>query len=107
MSHQITRQSISEFIAELKKPSHFCEFVGALKDFLRDLLLVGVADDRIRRRLLAERTLKFTTVKDIAIAMESTAKNVADISTTLSSYSLAQTNTTIYHVEHPNHSDRK
>jgi len=46
---------------------------------LRDLIVVGMEQDRIRRRLLAERTLTFSSAKDIAIAMECADKNAADI----------------------------
>ena len=46
---------------------------------LRDLLVVGVDDDRIRRRLLSERRLKFPEAREIALAMESADRNVKDI----------------------------
>ena len=40
---------------------------------------MGVEQDRIRQRLLAERTLTFSSGKDIAITMECADKNAADI----------------------------
>ena len=45
---------------------------------LRDLLVVGVADN-IQNRLLARNNLDFENARLIASAMESAAKNVSDI----------------------------
>ena len=50
MYRQEPNQSISDFIARLKKLSQYCEFGDTIEDMLRDLTVVGVADDRIRRR---------------------------------------------------------
>ena len=41
---------------------------------LIDLLVVGVVDDRIRRRLLAEKMLNFDQARQIVLSMESAEK---------------------------------
>jgi len=79
MSRQKPGQSISDFIAHLKKITKHCEFGDALEDMLRDLIVVGITDERTRRRLLSERKLTFANARDIALAMESASKNASDI----------------------------
>jgi len=48
---------------------------------LRDRLVVGIKDDRIQRRLLAEPELNFTKTLEIATGMETAAKNAKEIQT--------------------------
>ena len=79
MYRQEPNQSISDFIARLKKLSQYCEFGDTIEDMLRDITVVGVADDRIRRRLLSEKKLKFQQAREIAFVMESADRNVSDI----------------------------
>ncbi|XP_068742324.1 zinc finger MYM-type protein 1-like [Montipora capricornis] len=46
---------------------------------LRDRLVCGISDDRIQRRLLAERELTFEKAVEIATATEMASKNLIDI----------------------------
>jgi len=50
-----------------------------LTDILRDQLVCGVEDSRIRRRPLAEPKLTFDKAFEIAMASESTEKNMKDL----------------------------
>ena len=52
-------ESISAFVAELRKLSEHCNFQDMLNDMLRDRLVCGVNDSRLQRRLLAETDLTF------------------------------------------------
>lgn len=72
-------ESISTYIAELRRVAIECKFDTILDEMLRDRIVCGVADDRIQRRLLAEPTLTFEKAKDIALAMELADKNTADL----------------------------
>ena len=59
-----------------------CRFGTFLDEMLRDKLVVGVNDDNIQRRLLAEwDTITFNEVLNIAVNMESTSKHSQDIQT--------------------------
>ena len=46
---------------------------------LLDRRVCGIADDRIQRRLFAEKNLTFTRAYGIAEAMETASKNTTDI----------------------------
>ncbi|XP_030836069.1 uncharacterized protein K02A2.6-like [Strongylocentrotus purpuratus] len=72
-------ESISTYIAELRRVAIECKFDTILDEMLRDRIVCGVADDRIQRRLLAEPTLTFEKAKDIALAMELADKITADL----------------------------
>ena len=55
-------QSITDYVATLRKLAESCEFGDTLKDMLQDMLrdrlVIEVNDERIHRRLLSETTLK-------------------------------------------------
>nr|XP_054759433.1 uncharacterized protein LOC129265467 [Lytechinus pictus] len=72
-------ESLSTYIAELRRLANECKFGTILEEMLRDRIVCGVADDRIQRRLLAEPTLTFEKAKDIALAMELADKNTVDL----------------------------
>ena len=73
-------ESIPNYIAELRKLTEECNFCeNCLPDLLRDRLVVGINDETIQKRLLSESTLNFQKAKDIAVGMDSTAKNARDI----------------------------
>ena len=50
---------------------------------LRDRLVVGINDENIQKRLLSEKDLQFEKARDMAIGMESAAKNARDIAKTI------------------------
>ena len=59
----------------LEQLTEFCEFGDTLDKMLRDRLVCGINDDRIQQRLLAEPILDFAKALQIALAMESAAKD--------------------------------
>ena len=52
-------ESVSEFVAQLRKLSEYCEFGDTLQDMLRDRLVCRCKDQRLQCKLLAELELTF------------------------------------------------
>ena len=72
-------ESLSTYVAELRKLSNDCDYGESLNEMLRDRLVCGVKDNRIQRRLLAEPELTFTRAMTIAQAMEAAEKNAKEL----------------------------
>nr|XP_021327326.1 uncharacterized protein LOC110438662 [Danio rerio]XP_021332015.1 uncharacterized protein LOC110438662 [Danio rerio] len=72
-------ETVADFVAELKKLAQHCEYGSTLPQMLRDILVCGVNDDRMQRRLLSEVELTFEKALTICQAMESANKNVRDL----------------------------
>ena len=51
------RESVAQYLSELRALSEFCEFGPSLNDMLRDRLVCGVGDQAIQKKLLAEDNL--------------------------------------------------
>nr|XP_061834657.1 uncharacterized protein K02A2.6-like [Nerophis lumbriciformis] len=77
-------QSVSSFVAELRRLTEHCKFGTALDDMLRDRLVCGINEDRIQRRLLSEDDEKLTLARtiDLATSMETASKDLADLQLT-------------------------
>ena len=63
--NQLEGESISSYIAELKKLSEHCEFGTSLNDSLRDRLVCGMSNELIQKRLLSEVDLSFAKATEI------------------------------------------
>ena len=61
---------MAAYIAALKELSEFCEYGESLPDMLRDRLVVGINDEHIQHRLLAEPKLTFAKAEKIALTIE-------------------------------------
>ena len=61
-------QSMAMFVAELRHLIEHCEFGDSMDDMLRDRLVCGINDNRIQLRLLAETSLTFKKVLELATA---------------------------------------
>ena len=72
-------ENVAGFVAGLRRLSEHCQFGTTLEDMLRDRLVCGISDDRIQRRLLAERELSFEKAVEIATATEMASKNLIDL----------------------------
>ena len=72
-------ESVSTYVAELRRLSQHCEFGASLDDMLRDRLVCGISDNRIQRRLLAEADFAFKKALELAQAMESADRNTQDL----------------------------
>lgn len=76
---QQSGESISIFLAELRNISEDCEFGASLDEMLRDRLVCGTNNERIKKRLLAESKLSLKKATDIALAMEMAEKDILDL----------------------------
>ncbi|KAK0156517.1 hypothetical protein N1851_000186 [Merluccius polli] len=74
-------ETVSSYVAELRRLAHDCNFGTTLEQRLRDRLVCGVNDDRIQRRLLSETDVTFEKAFKIAVAAEAASKNVQDLQT--------------------------
>lgn len=72
-------ESISEYIAQLRKLSEHCDFGRALMDSLRDRLVCGLRSAAIQKRLLSERKLDFDQARQISIAMETASRDAVEL----------------------------
>lgn len=72
-------ETVSQFVAELRKTSEHCGFGDKLEDMLRDRLVCGTRNVSVQRRLLAETGLTFAKAFELAQAAELAEKNSRDI----------------------------
>ena len=76
---QQQRQSIADFVRELKKLAGTCELTNEqLNDNLRDRLICGLRSQHVKQRLLS-RNFTFQEAVNEAIAQEAARKEVKDI----------------------------
>ena len=72
--NQLEGETVSAYLAELRKLSLYCEFGTNLDDSLRDRLVCGLHNELIQKRLLSEPSLSLAKATEIALAMEAAAK---------------------------------
>ena len=79
--NQASGQTIDEYVTELKSRSRHCEF-GTLRDSLvRDRIVAGIQDAKVRERLLRETDLTLEKAMAICRAAEATKKQAEEIKT--------------------------
>lgn len=74
---QESNETISEYVAVLKKISKSCEFGNWLEDSLRDQLVCGISSETIRQRLFTEDKIDFGKAYALARSMEAAEKDAA------------------------------
>ena len=73
-------ESISDFVADLRKLAEHCKFGDQLNDMLRDRTVCGIRDKRIQSALLAQqKDLTFDAAFKTARAMETAEKDAKDL----------------------------
>ncbi|PFX12147.1 Retrovirus-related Pol polyprotein from transposon 17.6 [Stylophora pistillata] len=77
--NQLEGETVSTYIAELKKLTLYCEFGASLNDALRDRLVCGLHNELIQKRLLSEPELTLAKATEIAFAMEAAAKDTLEL----------------------------
>ena len=70
---QDERETITDYVAALRKLSLHCEFKEFLNDALRDKFVCGIRDHNIRKRLLVERKLDVKSALELAKSLEKSA----------------------------------
>ena len=83
---QAADESISVYIAELRRLATTCKFDKAfLDESLRDRFVCGLKSEAIQRRLLSEEKLLLKKAVETALAMESAEKNTKSLKPSLDS----------------------
>ncbi|XP_063542080.1 uncharacterized protein K02A2.6-like [Cydia strobilella] len=78
LRRQAAGESISQYVAELKKLARTCDFKETLADNLRDQLVCGVSGDVIRQRLFAEEDLTYANrAVTLACSLEAAERDAA------------------------------
>lgn len=75
---QAEGESISQYVAALRKAARHCQF-DKLDDYLLDRLVSGVRDEHLKRRLIAKPELSFQDALDEACASELATLSLADL----------------------------
>ncbi|XP_037940665.1 uncharacterized protein LOC119673457 [Teleopsis dalmanni] len=81
--YQTEDESITEFLAVLRKLSQDCNF-NDLDEMLRDRLVCGIHDGKLQKRLLANDQLTLKIAQEEAIASETVQKNATELKTSAS-----------------------
>ena len=63
-------ETVADFLADLGRLAHDCNFGSSLDSMLRDRLVLGIGNEAIQQRLLAEKTLTLASALSIALAQE-------------------------------------
>ena len=72
-------ETITDFVADLRRISEHCKFGDTLDQMLRDRLVCGIRDGCIQKRLLAEPELTFRKAFDLCQANEMAEKNAHNL----------------------------
>ena len=65
-------QSFSEFVTQLRKLSTDCELDNLRESLIKDVIVIGILDDRVRERLLRENNLTLLRAIEIGQSSEQT-----------------------------------
>ena len=68
---------MADFVAALRNLAEHCAYNDILETMLRDIIVCGIKDEQIQRRLLVENKLTFQRAFEIATSMEITTQNMA------------------------------
>ena len=77
--NQGENESISQYVAELRKLSEKCDFGDYLEQALRDRLVCGLVSEKIQQRLLSEADLSLKKAFEIAQGMETAQKETHEM----------------------------
>ena len=72
-------ENVSTYVSELRKLLEYCNFGDTLEDMLRDRLICGINDNRVKRHLLAEPGLTFAKALELAQAAETAESNAKQL----------------------------
>ena len=84
-------ESVSQYVAVIKQLAEHCDFGTHLLDALRDRLVCGLNTEAIQKRLLTETALTWKKAVEIAVAMETVAKETHQLSNALKINALSLT----------------
>lgn len=105
-------ETIDCFVTRLREKAATCDYGQLKDDLIRDRLVLGIADENARRRLLRERTLSLASAIDICRAAEHTDSRMKvlmqarvddSINATVSQKPVPQSNTRPSTARYPNY----
>ena len=76
---QAVGESISDYMAELRRLTTHCEFGAYLEEALRDRLVCGLRSEPIQRKLLTEAGLTLKRALELSLGMEAADKNAKSL----------------------------
>ena len=76
-------ESVSAFIAELRKLTEYCNFGDSLNKALRDRIVGGINHEATQKKLLSESDLTYKRAVEIAQGIETSTANLREIQTPL------------------------
>lgn len=74
-------ESVSTFIAELRRLARHCNYAASLDEMLRDRIVCGIQEENIQRKLLSEHQLTLARATEIAVSMEAAARDAGNLRT--------------------------
>ena len=77
--NQQTGETVSEYVAELRRLATMCKFGTFLNEALCDRLVCSLREEAMQRRLLAELNLDLKRACELAQGMEAVNRNVKEI----------------------------
>ncbi|XP_061131472.1 uncharacterized protein LOC133171215 [Syngnathus typhle] len=77
--NQSRTETVSEYIAELRKLAEHCQFRDGLSDALRDRFVCGLHNESIQKRLLTEDKLTLQRAVEIAVSAETAARDATEL----------------------------
>lgn len=82
-------ESVTMFVAALKKLAEHCEFNDVLNDTIRDRLMCGLRSEAAQKRLLTESALTLDKAIEISVSMELANKEAHQLSTSGKVYKMS------------------
>lgn len=80
---QLTNETITDYVTELKKMSKNCDFNNTLDENLRDQMVCGLKSEVIRQRLFSEEKLDYNRAVSLALSLEAAERDSNAVQTTL------------------------
>ncbi|KAI7801955.1 hypothetical protein IRJ41_019354, partial [Triplophysa rosa] len=77
--NQQKAETVFEYMAELRMLAEHCQFGEGLSDALRDRLVCGLHSESTQKRLLTERELTLVRALEIAVSMETAARDALEL----------------------------
>ena len=72
---QKANETVSEYVAALRRIAEYCKYGATLDHMLRDRLVCGIADKRVQDRYLRESKLTYQEALEMALASETAEKD--------------------------------
>lgn len=75
--NQLEHESVSDYIASLKRLSIHCNFGSSLNDYLRDRLVSGIRSEATKQKLLAKESLTYEEAVKVILSVEAAEKDAS------------------------------